>query len=398
MLTADLVRCRIKAGRLSLVQLKGKGQQTALELGARYLALASDNVGKTREQLKLAWAAIEVGPRERKVALGLQKLIEDQCEVQASSEIDTQALRSRVFLAAASARRGDPRGFDRNLVLEPIAGEFGIASSAIDDTLYADLPSQQVLTRAPGIDAQELLTRYEQAQIQAVLLRAVRVVATVRCLDVSRYRSLFRALKFHRLLYVLARDEQGYRITIDGPFSLFEATTKYGLQLALVFGSLLACDELTLTAELKWGKERRPASFEFTHTNSARSTSDEEPVDPELLRLREALVKQASGWTISANSDILELPGVGLCVPDLCCVRGGKKVYVEVLGFWSRQAVWKRVELVEQGLGARIVFAVSSRLRVSEEALDGVDAASLYVYKGTISARALLEHMNRVAG
>jgi hypothetical protein len=56
------------------------------------------------------------------------------------------------------------------------------------------------------------------------------------------------------------------------------------------------------------------------------------------------------------------------------------------------------VELVEQGLGARIVFAVSSRLRVSEEALDGVDAASLYVYKGTISARALLEHMNRLAG
>ena len=45
-------------------------------------------------------------------------------------------------------------------------------------------------------------------------------------------------------------------------------------------------------------------------------------------------------------------------------------VYLEVLGFWSRDAVWRRVELVERGLPQRIVFAVSKHLRVSEEALD----------------------------
>ena len=33
---------------------------------------------------------------------------------------------------------------------------------------------------------------------------------------------------------------------------------------------------------------------------------------------------------------------------------------------------------------------MSSRLRVSEELLDGVEAASLYVYKGKINAPALL--------
>jgi hypothetical protein len=89
-------------------------------------------------------------------------------------------------------------------------------------------------------------------------------------------------------------------------------------------------------------------------------------------------------------------------VPDLLLRVGKgreqKPVYVELLGFWSRDSVWKRVELVERGLSARIVFCVSSRLRVSEEVLDGSESASLYVYRGRINPRALLRSVLGVAG
>jgi predicted nuclease of restriction endonuclease-like RecB superfamily len=77
--------------------------------------------------------------------------------------------------------------------------------------------------------------------------------------------------------------------------------------------------------------------------------------------------------------------------------RGEQKIFIEVLGFWSRDAVWKRVELTEKGLGARVVFAVSSRLRVSEEALDETQSASLYVYKGSINPRSLLERVETLS-
>ncbi len=61
----------------------------------------------------------------------------------------------------------------------------------------------------------------------------------------------------------------------------------------------------------------------------------------------------------------------------------------EVLGFWNRDAVWRRVELVEQGLATKIVFVVSARLRVSEEVLSDTESAALYVYKGAINPKAL---------
>jgi isopentenyl diphosphate isomerase/L-lactate dehydrogenase-like FMN-dependent dehydrogenase len=68
-----------------------------------------------------------------------------------------------------------------------------------------------------------------------------------------------------------------------------------------------------------------------------------------------------------------------------------------MLGFWSRDAVWTRVELAQRGLGARIVFCASSRLRVSAEVLDDEAPAALYVFKGKPSARALMERVEKVA-
>jgi hypothetical protein len=45
-----------------------------------------------------------------------------------------------------------------------------------------------------------------------------------------------------------------------------------------------------------------------------------------------------------------------------------------------------------------MLFAVSSRLRVSEELLDEHASSALYVYKGTMSARAIAERLERLAG
>jgi predicted nuclease of restriction endonuclease-like RecB superfamily len=71
-------------------------------------------------------------------------------------------------------------------------------------------------------------------------------------------------------------------------------------------------------------------------------------------------------------------------------------VYLELMGYWSRDAVFRRVELVERGLEERIVFALSSKLRVSEQVLDSEHAA-LYVFRGKPSARAVEQKLNEVA-
>ncbi|MDB4988782.1 MAG: hypothetical protein JWN04_3960, partial [Myxococcaceae bacterium] len=71
----------------------------------------------------------------------------------------------------------------------------------------------------------------------------------------------------------------------------------------------------------------------------------------------------------------------------------GEVAYLEVMGYWSRDAVWKRIELCDKGLTQRVIFAVSSRLRVSEEVLGDATSSELYVYKGALSAREVLRRL-----
>jgi hypothetical protein len=74
----------------------------------------------------------------------------------------------------------------------------------------------------------------------------------------------------------------------------------------------------------------------------------------------------------------------------------GEVLFLEVLGYWSRDAVWRRVELVERGLSERILFAVSSKLRVSEAVLNESEMGALYVYKNAMSPRAILTRLEQL--
>src|SRR5690606_6849837 len=196
-----------------------------------------------------AWASVEVGPREKKLSGGLLKLIEDRCEFEAQSPVEPRDLRSEVFALAAELRREHGANFDRRTVFEKLSAERSHEPSTLEAALFSDLRSQQVLLKVAAKDSADLVADYERANYQAVLLRAVKVVAHVRCRDAAQYRALFRALKFRRLLYEIEAVDEGYRIAIDGPFSMFESVTKYGLQLALIFPELRRCDELRLSAK-----------------------------------------------------------------------------------------------------------------------------------------------------
>jgi predicted nuclease of restriction endonuclease-like RecB superfamily len=364
---------------------------------------------------------VSTAPSEKKLALGLQKLIEDACEFESESPVEPPVLRATVFEAAAAAWRnlGLEASFDRSRVLQQAAATHGMSVEQVDQSLYADLRAAQRLRKAAQRSAESVVAHYDLAQVQAVLLRAVQLTATVKCSSVDAYRSLFRALKFHRLLYKLQRHEDDvYRIEIDGPFSLFENSTKYGLQLALVLPALQRADVLVIDADLRWGKSRQSLSFHWeSRPRASKDVEDDARLPDELIELVSAFRALNSGWKVSAAGTLIDLPGVGLCVPDLVFESPqGEPIFFELMGYWSRDAVWKRIEIAKSIVGDRrtapsksiagagrvlptpraipkMLFAVSSRLRVSESVLSEDDPAALYVFKGVMNPRSVLKKL-----
>ena len=399
LLTADLVNVRRAGRELRIVQLDAQRRARAVELTAVYLDLAMGHIGRSREELVEACRAVEVAPRDRRLADGLCKLVEDRCEFDAGAELDPEELRREVFLRSTAARRAG--SFDRTLLLQAFAAERGLELAEMERALYADLRGAHPLKTVEPISPPVLVEEYDLAQAQAVLLRAVKLTVDVQCATPGAYRALFHKLKFLRLLYTITprSDAPGYRLEIDGPFSLFESMTKYGLQLALALPVLRECDAFSLDAEVRWGKERLPLGFKLAGKRAVGAVATAPRLADEVERLLADLAAEKSAWKISPSSEILSLPGAGLCVPDLVFEhrKTGECLYLEVMGFWSRDAVWRRVELVEAGLEQRVLFAVSTHLRVSEAALDDEAPGALYVYKRVMSAKKILEKMEALA-
>mgnify|MGYP000734192745 CR=1 FL=1 len=403
-----MVHTRRRGDRLLVVPVAPEERPRALELAAAYLDLASAHVGQPRGVLLEACRGVDVRPSERRLAHGLLKLVLDRCEFEETTTLDAVELRRTLFTRAALARREHQDvPFDRAHILAAEARERQCTVEELEAALFADLPDAHRLRRSHLPTPEALLAHHHLAQKQAVLLRALRVRATVWNAAPAATRALFRKLKFLRLLYRIEPlpKQAGHRLEIDGPYSLFESVTKYGLQLALALPSLMACDRWAIEADVRWGKDRRPLRFTLRSDHESRS---EEPVpDPlsderlpdEVAALLRDLSALPGPWRPSVSHAILDLPGVGQCIPDLEFVHEetGRTVYLEVLGFWSRDAVWKRIDLAQKGLAQPVLFAVSKHLRVSEAALGPDLPATLYVYARSMNASMVLQRVQELA-
>jgi predicted nuclease of restriction endonuclease-like RecB superfamily len=416
-LTADLARVRRRGDELRLLPIDARTRGRIETLAGAYQAIARAHVGRPREDIEVAFREVAVPAAERRLAGAVLKLVRDGCVFEEASSEDAVVLRRELFHRASAARHaGRPSeagatpftvgAFDRDAVVDAVAAERGATPDALERALFADRAGALRLLAVQSAPPARLAAGFELAEAQAVLLRAVKLTALVHAREAATYRHLFRRLKFLRLLPTIEPlVGGGYRVEIDGPLSLFQAVTRYGLQLGLALPAIAACDRWEIEADVRWGPERRAARFALSSDALEGGTRTADAEAPSLRDDVSALVtafeKLDSGWRVDRDPAVLDLPGVGLCVPDLAFERERQgrvvRVHLEVLGFWSRQAVFQRIDLVRAGLPHKILFAASRDLRVSEELLEDTPSAALYVFARALNARAIRERLDALA-
>lgn len=403
MLTSDLLRVRRKGSRIVPRYLRGPDAELAETIAKDFVEILLTSKDQSREDIEAALGAVPMPADARLVGLGLRKVLESQCRWDLPEGLDPEAIRREVFLASAKAHRAlDVRQeFDRSLVLAEVAEKLGQTPQALDAALYADLRENEKLVAFKPLSPKAVLARYDLGLAQAILLRAKSVVVEVQNESPDRYRRLFRAARFHGLIHVVSGSAStGYTITLDGPFSLFDSVQKYGLRLAMFLPSVLACRDFRLRADLVWGKSKTRAVLELSPEDGLVSNAADQSSSTAALDLDafiQAFNRQEAEWTAAENEHIFALPGEIVCVPDLVFrnAETGEEVFLEAFGFWSRAAVWQRIEHIRKGFPARILLAVGKQLRVSEEVLGEDEAGEIYVYRATMSVRVVLERLRQ---
>ncbi|HEY1190527.1 MAG TPA: DUF790 family protein [Gemmata sp.] len=375
MLTGKMIRVRHAKNRLVPLYVT-PSDENLLALAEQLLLAYRGAPGRTRGEIEDEFSdLIPEGPRGLLPA-GLAKLLEDRCEFEVAADHPPDQLREAVFKAAAVERAEaakDMRPFNRAAVMKGAAEQLSLAipPENIDRSLFADLKDEQRVISFDDITAEQLLNRYNVALAQAVLLRCSLMEVRVYAETPARFRQLFRAVKFHRLICTIQETPgNSYKLTLDGPLSLFSSTNKYGLQLALFLPTLLHCKAFDLRANIRWGAERKEKTFQLSGLDGLKSHAPDFGVytPPELQTFAESFATKIKGWTLDTDPHPILLP-TSTWVPDfkLTHVKTGKEVFVEIFGFWRKGDIETHYKNLARGVPGKFVLCVSEQMRADED-------------------------------
>lgn len=378
MLTGKMVRVRYARDHIIPWYLDATDPQW-LQVAEQLLGIFRTSRNATRGQLEEEIDDLFGDLPQPLIHQGLAKLLEDRCEFEVQSSLPPDAVREAAFLAAARARQTlleqIGQSFSRDAILQDVAQQLQTEVPHIEASLFADLKSEQRLTQFRDTTPDRLLQRYNVALAQAVLLRSIGVEIVIRGESPQRYRQIFRQVKFHRLICAVDQvKKNAYKLRLDGPLSLFSATQKYGLQLALFLPTLLLCEDFELRAELRWGTERKPKVFALCGKDGLVSHQAETGayVPPEVPMFVEMFQKKISDWEISEETEIIPV-GKSFWIPDFRLVHRatGQCVMLDLLGFWRRSSVERHLQMLRDA-DRPFIVALSDQLNVEEGEWEGL--------------------------
>lgn len=358
---------------------------------------------KTQGELDQRLAELEGETADYKFKRGLAHLLRKGfCTFEEVSPLDPIELRRRVFALAAQAA-ASPEQTERNLtaIAQQLSQETAteVLLEQVRSGLYADLPSNRILTEYTPPSPEALLHRYNLSQVQGIFYQATQVVLNAHRNDPGEYKLLFRYLKLFQLMaYIEGDADQGFTITVDGPTSLFKASTRYGLSLAKLLPALLHVTRWSMTAKLQrrdfYTQELRPG--QFTLNADCGLVSHYPPGKTYDSMLEESFVKRweklKTEWRLEREVDLIAIPG-SVMIPDFRLVHpDGRSRLLEIVGYWRPEYLRKKFSQVRQSGRDDLILAVSERLNLEKAGvkLDQVTIPIIW-FKDKLSPKAVLE-------
>ncbi|WP_107670285.1 DUF790 family protein [Cyanothece sp. BG0011] len=389
MLPSDLLMYRYSGD--TIVPKRLPLNDSTINLAAEQINCFLNCVDQTQKQLNEKLAELEGDNPNYRVKRGLAHLLKNHFSTfEIVSPLEPKELRQKVFSCAAESL---PIPQNRPKLLEKVASllteelQREVLPSEIERGLYADLQENRILTSFEPPEPETLIHRYNLSQIQGVFYRSNYIVINAHRNDPGEYKLLFRYLKLFQLMaYIEGDADTGFTITIDGPTSLFKASTRYGLSLAKMIPALLHVSKWSLKSKLQ-----TKDSYTGGIKNSYFNLDDHCGLVSHYSRgktydsmLEESFVKRwnklKTEWKLEREVDLIPIPG-SVMIPDFRLVHpDGRDYLLEIVGYWRPEYLRKKFYQVQNADNDNIILAISERLNLDKAGVDFNDTTAKVIW------------------
>jgi len=388
MLRADLIRPRLKTGR-------GKIWTQPIPANYHYLAVAAAlrrifeaHTGQSRSALNEALRGYEGDSLDYPVIRGLASVLESGCTFGNSPPIEPETLRAGLFQRGPVTGKQDLfHPTSRAQVMAEVAAEYELTAAQVENALFADLAEEQVLLDCGTLPAPgDLIGRYNLELARGVLYWA----REVRLFIGDNYKDVFKYIKLFKLMYTVevAGDRPGYRLTLHGPISPFvKSTMRYGLQFAKFLPALMLCEQWQLAAEIQPPRTGQALRYELSDQTALKTHFKSSGLFDSQLEADFAAEFEAKysgpkrAWEL-AREDELIISGDTVLIPDFSLThrKDGRRVLIEIVGFWHPHYLRRKLEKVQQAQRADLILLVYESANVAEGTFEAVSSGEVLTF------------------
>jgi predicted nuclease of restriction endonuclease-like RecB superfamily len=350
LLPTNLLRARTAKGQI--YPLYADLDDENLRLAEKLIKLFQGHVGKRKGELLDEVTAFEMTGFDYRLVRGLSMTLQRLCNFQPESAVNPQEARKAIF-EEASRRELAATDEMRKEILESAAKRVNVPLDQLEEAFYADLDEELILKDYRAIPATELLKRYNLSLTQTLLFRATYIDVEVS----DHWKEILRQIKFRGLMYSAETRNGAFHITVEGPLSIFKLTRRYGTSIAKILPTIVQSSRWEINGNIvrigesgkrlykmrltsaQTGEKARPASVLKNVNEAMFDSSVEERFFSDFQALH-------SGWRITREPSPL-IAGRHVLIPDFSFEKAGVKVYMEIVGFWTREYLERKIEKLQ---------------------------------------------------
>ena len=297
------------------------------------------------------------------------------------------------------------RGFalteeDRAEIVDLVAFRLGLNTTTIVENMWSDLEDNMVIVHFFSLSPKELIGWYNLSLIQTMLFNCTHLEFSVS--GGIHWKRVLRDLKRLGLMYYLEKrqkipadqgkgyenkklqkndnsapqekDEAKIVCAVSGPLSIFKLSDRYGTSIAKLVPSIVSAGEWFIKAwivrknfvsgkkiyEFELSCDRSPLLLCEPVRNESKITSMNEQFTSRQIGVTSStlydskveenfakrFIQSGNGWALTREPDPIVLSDGKALIPDFMFEKYGKKIYFEIVGFWTIEYLQKKLEKI----------------------------------------------------
>jgi predicted nuclease of restriction endonuclease-like RecB superfamily len=404
MLPSQLLRVRTRKGEIIPLFCTGDDKVEHLQLAKTAVGEFEESAAKKEKKglLDRRISTLENLYDDYRLVRGLSTLLERRCQFKPVITPDSSnsggreitPVHVRKLLWEESSRRGFAlTQSQHDDIVRAVAIKMEISQSQIKQLMWSDLEENMILDRFDSIGYEELIGWYNLSLMQTLLFNCTKLEFSVY--GGVNWKHILRNVKRLGLMYDLQMrfrgderadeadevdNEDKTRLdlvhtnlkadnhkteiicSIDGAASLFKLTERYGASIAKLLPSIIASPRWSLNAwivrktmsgkkiysfKISWSEAQLYVLGDPFRSRDGGSKSTTEYFDSSVEeKFANRFEQIANKWELKREPDPLVVTSGSAFIPDFVFEKYGKKVYLEIVGFWTKEYLERKYQKI----------------------------------------------------